>query len=287
MLKIGYIGYGFVGKAQHSVFQHNSQSYIVDPAKNSNTINEMVWSFNPKFIFLCLPAPTLEDGSVDTTIIRDVLLELVRHNYEGVVVLKSTIPPEKIHDLYEEFASDTILKKEGPLRFIYSPEFLREAHAVDDALKPNMILVAGNWQDIQRLREIYTNHSHIKSVLNFEIVDHRTASLIKYAINSFLAMKVTFMNQMYQMLGDVHGGKITHVDWEEFTDIITNDFRIGRSHLQVPGPDGQYGYGGTCFPKDMKALLASDKQGRLTVLQEVEQANTKIRLIGKLPTDSK
>lgn len=283
MIKLGFIGYGFVGKAMHTAFEHNCLAYIVDPAKNPTpTIHEMVWSFKPTVIFVSLPAPTLEDGSVDISIIRNVLQELVDQTYEGIVVLKSTVPPEKINDLYEEFANDTVFQKKGPLRFVYSPEFLREQFAKDDVLNAKSIILAGNWQDCMKLKEIYTNHSHIKTRPTFRLVDYRVASMIKYAVNSFLAMKVTFMNQMYQLYGDVYDHSVSIEDWEEFVAALTDDPRIGVSHNMVPGPDGQYGYGGTCFPKDVKAIIGEDKKERLTVLREVEQANTKIRLTGKL-----
>ena len=281
MLKLGFIGYGFVGRSQHLVFEHNCNAFIVDPQKNSNTIEQMCWSFVPKIIFVSLPAPTLEDGSVDISLIRNTLQELVRQQYEGIVVLKSTVPPEKIHELYVEFANDPILNKKGPLRFVYSPEFLREKHYKEDALNPEFILLAGNWQDCQRIKETYINHSHIKGRLDFRMVDYRTASLIKYTINSYLAMKVTFMNQVYQLMGDVYGVTGPH-DWSEFVDILSLDSRIGVGHMHVPGPDGQYGYGGSCLPKDVKAFIGSDHNERLTVLREVEQVNTKIRLTGNL-----
>ena len=76
-----------------------------------------------------------------------------------------------------------------------------------------------------------------------------TASMVKYCINSFLATKVTFMNEMYDVLKAAKG-----TDWPTFTKIITNDPRIGNTHMKVPGNDGQRGYAGSCFPKDTNAL---------------------------------
>jgi UDPglucose 6-dehydrogenase len=90
------------------------------------------------------------------------------------------------------------------------------------------------------------------------------------------------MNQIYQVYADGQEGKEPHPEmWKAFTDMLAADMRFGTSHLKVPGADGQYGYGGTCFPKDMKAFIGYDKEERLSVLREVEQANTKIRLTGK------
>jgi len=74
--------------------------------------------------------------------------------------------------------------------------------------------------------------------------------------------------------------------WKVFTDMIAADMRVGQSHLQVPGPDGQFGYGGTCFPKDVKAFIGYDKNNRLSILREVEQANTVMRLTGAGKSDT-
>jgi len=287
MLKLGFIGYGFVGRAQEYVFEHNSVSYVVDPKTHPHhSIYNMVWEFNPRVIFVSVPAPTLADGSVDISIIRNVLQVLVDQTYAGLVVLKSTVPPAAINDLCEEFASDKILRKEGPLRFIYSPEFLRESNWEFDVLNPSSIIMAGNWHDCNELRTIYTNHSQIRMNINFSYVDFRAASMVKYAINSFLAMKVAFLNQMQQLYIDVYGS-CSDSDWSEFITLLANDGRLGDSHFQVPGHDGQYGYGGSCLPKDVKAILGEDKNERLSILKEVEQANTKIRLTGNLQRNEK
>ena len=128
---------------------------------------------------------------------------------------------------------------------------------------------------------MYLNHSHIPKHCQFHLCSHAEAAMVKYTINTFLAMKVAFMNQIYQVFTDLYDSPPHHETWKAFTEMLSADMRFGTSHLQVPGPDGQYGYGGTCFPKDVKAFIGFDENERLTILREVEQANTQIRLTGK------
>jgi UDPglucose 6-dehydrogenase len=276
---VAYIGYGFVGKACHRVFQHNTRPIIIDPKYSDTTIKDLEIR-QPRLTFVCINAPTLEDRTVDASVIYTVFQQLADIKYDGLVVLKSTLPPDIVHDLYEKFGKGRAPKKEGALRYIYSPEFLREQHWEKDALNPAHIIVAGDYFDCIQLEELYKNHSHIRYV-RFRLVDYKTAALIKYSINAYLASKVVFMNQLHQLYLDAYGVESMQPEsWKEFTDILADDSRIGLSHMDVPGADGQYGYGGGCFPKDVKALIGYDKKERLSILREAELSNTKIRLTG-------
>lgn len=267
MLNIGIVGYGFVGKAMEYTFEHNAKFSIVDPKYYTTTLEEL--ASQSTLIFVCLPAPTLEDNTVDYSLISSTFTELSALNYTGLVVVKSTLPPAAVEDLTTY-----------GLRYIYSPEFLREKSWREDALEPDMIVVAGDFFDCDELENIYEKHSHIKNKNRhiFTQVDYKEASLIKYSINTFLASKVVFMNQLYQLYTDIYGKEPRPDAWHYFTSVISSDRRFGKSHLAVPGPDCKFGYGGTCFPKDVKGFLGVDKYGRLSVLKEVELANTKLRL---------
>lgn len=280
--KIAYIGYGFVGKACHAVFEHNAEALIIDPKYSVTTINDMA-AEQLSLTFVSINAPTLPDRSVDASGIYDVFYQLSAINYDGLVVLKSTLPPDIVDDLYVKYGLDPTTNHKGingSLRYIYSPEFLRESAWREDALNPKMLVMAGNFYDCKELENIYKNHSHIKT-LSVRFVNYKVASLVKYAINSYLANKVVFMNQLRQLYSDMSGGTDGNgSDWAEFIDILDLDPRIGSSHLLVPGHDKRYGYGGTCFPKDVSALIGFDKSNRLTVVREAELANTKIRIEG-------
>jgi UDPglucose 6-dehydrogenase len=281
MLKsIGFIGYGFVGQACHRAFKHNTEAIIIDPKHSETTWNEFAM-WQPRLTFVSLPAPTLEDGSVDAAAIYAVFQQLADIKYDGLVVLKSTLPPDIVHDLYVKFGHAKIFNKTGPLKYIYSPEFLREANWEKDAVEPVMMILAGEFLECKEVEEIYKNHSHIGRYTRFFFVDYKEAAFAKYAINTFLATKVVFMNQLYQLYADMYGKSPIHPEtWQAMMDMLSADTRFGHSHLQVPGPDGNFGYGGTCFPKDVKAFVGCDKNERLTILREVEHANTQIRLTG-------
>jgi UDPglucose 6-dehydrogenase len=275
MLKIGIVGHGFVGKAMHSTFEHNADFVIVDTKYNGVGVCDLI---DRDCVFICLPAPTLDDSSVDASPIYDVFRQLSELKYTGIVVLKSTLPPNIVQDLFDSFCIQD--KGIGALRYVYSPEFLRQGTWLGDALSPGRIILAGNYFDCNAVNQLYLRHSHVPRHTRFILCDYKEAALLKYAANTFLATKVVFMNQLNQLYTDVCGAPLPE-SWNAFTDMLSSDPRIGNSHMQVPGPDGNYGYGGTCFPKDMKALHGFDANGRMTVAREAELANTKIRLANK------
>ena len=249
--KIGIIGKGFVGGAVSNGFNKNvEQADLVE--------------FNPPVLFICVPTPPNEDGSINVDIVTDVLIELSMRDYKGVVVVKSTIIP----DYLQQF------KKEFDLKIVYNPEFLTEANAHADFINPNMQVLGGKWKDCEVVEKAYLRHSSVKVVPTFK-TDLTTASLLKYTINSYLATKVMFMNDIHKL----HQAGTSQVSWEQFTDMLTRDPRIGDSHMQVPGPDGEFGFGGHCFPKDTEALLkyANDKSIKLNMLKKAVEINKKIR----------
>lgn len=274
-----FIGYGVVGKACHKAFEHNTDAIIIDPKYSDISITDLS-NYDCKLAFVAVNAPTLDDGQVDATAIYTVFEQLADINYAGLVVLKSTLPPDIVHDLYIRYGSEPALNKIGSLRYIYSPEFIREATWEKDAINQQFMIIAGNLADFDALKELYKFHSCIPPYCRFFHTDYREASLAKYTINSMLAMKVAFANQIYKLYSDIHGKEPHQSDWGLFTDMIAADNRIGNSHMQVPGLDGQFGYGGSCFPKDVRAFIGCDKNNRLTILREVQEANTLIRLTG-------
>lgn len=270
---IAYIGYGFVGRACHQQFKNNVPAIIIDPKVTLLTTKDLAQHV-VELIFVAINAPTLEDGTVNTSIIHQIFADLVAINYAGIVVLKSTVPPLQC----EEFA--TLYPS---LRYIYSPEFLREATWAQDALHPSQMILAGEIADCMELKHYYLTYSHVSNDTKWTIgIHYNIASLLKYTINCYLASKVTFMNQIHELVGDISGDNPTDTYWTQFTQLLANDPRFGSSHLRVPGTDGQFGYGGSCFPKDVRAMIGFDTQDRLSVLRETEVANTHARLKGKV-----
>ena len=260
-MKLGIIGKGFVGSAVANGFDKDCEQIIVDPKYTDNTIEDVL---ECKITFLCVPTPVSEDGSCDVSIAKDVLTELDRHQYKGVVVIKSTIIPDYLHKF----------KKTYDLKMVYNPEFLTEANADEDFKNPPFQVFGGKWKDCEVVEKAYLRHSSVKIVPTFK-VDLTTASLLKYTINIWLATKVTFFNE----LKILHELGTSMVSWEQFTDMLSRDERVGKTHLQVPGPDGKYGFGGHCFPKDTEALLyyADQKNIKMSVLRKAVQTNKKLR----------
>ena len=260
-MNLGIIGRGFVGSAVANGFDKDCDQIIVDPKYTDNTIQDVL---DCKLVFVCVPTPVSEDGSCDTSIANDVLTELNRLQYKGVVVIKSTIIP----DYLQEF------KKEFELKIVYNPEFLTEANANEDFKNPPFQVFGGKWRDCEVVEKAYLRHSSVRIVPTFK-VDLTTASLLKYTINSWLATKVIFFNE----LKELHELGSSMVSWEQFTDMLSRDERMGNSHMQVPGPDGEPGFGGHCLPKDTEALLnyANKKNIKMSVLRKAVQTNKKIR----------
>ena len=261
-MKIGIVGYGFVGKAVDYGFKRNIEKIIIDP-KLDTSISDLK-SHNPEFIFICVPTPMNLDGDQDSSIIEKVLAEINKDYSESVVIVKSTVLPSIIEKLSKSHK-----------HFVYNPEFLREKTANEDFVNASSLILGGESDDLKRVAELYNNHSDCKIVEVHE-TDVISASLVKYSINTFLASKVIFFNQLY----DIYKALTPDIKWDEFITMINSDKRIGESHMDVPGHDGRLGFGGACFPKDTAALLSLSKDidKEFSLLKEVIRINNKIRM---------
>jgi UDPglucose 6-dehydrogenase len=213
-----------------------------------------------------LPTPQQQTHQdVDVSYVRTALSSLSTLGYKGIVVIKSTITPNHLTKMKSDFKS---------LKLVYNPEFLTEANALQDFIDPDMQILGGKWRDCEAVEKAYIRYSAVKIVPTFK-VDLITASLIKYTINSWLATKVTFFNEIY----DLFKNSGAHASWDQFTEMVKNDPRIGDSHMQVPGTDGKQGFGGHCFPKDTNALIYYAKLVgvKLDVLDKVIKKNNTYR----------
>jgi len=260
-LKVGIIGHGFVGKATDWGFNVNTSKFIVDP-KNGTNIDQLA-EFNPELIFVCVPTPMGENGIQDSSIIEAVVQELSVKCPESIIVIKSTVLPSILEKL-----------EKTNTKIIYNPEFLREKHANEDFMNSEMIIFGGDKDIATQVSKFYLDHSRCKTTQHI-FLDISSASLVKYSINSFLATKVLFFNEIH----DVFNKLKNNDDWKTFIETVSLDKRIGDSHMDVPGHDGKKGFGGACFPKDTSALLkyAQDIGVDLDVLKIAINKNNKIR----------
>ena len=261
-MKIGIVGYGFVGKAVDYGFKRNIEKIIIDPKLDTSISN--LKSHNPEFIFICVPTPMNSDGDQDSSIIEKVLAEINKDYSESVVIVKSTVLPSIIEKLSKSHK-----------HFVYNPEFLREKTANEDFVNASSLILGGEPDDLKRVAELYNNHSDCK-IVEVHKTDVISASLVKYSINTFLASKVIFFNQLY----DIYKALTPDIKWDEFITMINSDKRIGESHMDVPGHDGRLGFGGACFPKDTAALLSLSKDidKEFSLLKEVIRINNNIRM---------
>ena len=258
LTKIAIVGYGFVGKAVKAGFDNSSNEiFIVDP-QGHNDINDLE-QFTPDFTFVCVPTPMGEDRSIDDTIIKKVIDKLVNVP-SGVVVIKSTVTPNIAEDLCRF------------KRFVYSPEFLTERNAIAEFLSPQFHIIGGRPEYTKKVKNLYMFNSNCNPAPVYYMTPSE-ASLVKYGINSFLAMKVTWFNQ-WKDLTEKSGGRYSVV-----SNAIGSDHRIGHSHTKVPGPDGKKGYGGSCFPKDTNAIYnySVDKMEQLSILGAIIDINNEYR----------
>ena len=261
IMKIGIIGYGFVGKALAAGLNDDVNLLKIDPKLNTN-INDLI-DFKPNAIFICVPTPMNEDFSQDISILKDVIKRINELNLQSLIIIKSTVLPKYIIEIEKQISE-----------FIYNPEFLREKHANQDFIESKLIVFGENNTSAKKLEEIYRDHSKCICT-DYIYTDAIAASLIKYTINSFLATKVTFFNELNSLFNQSG----TEESWDNFILAIANDPRIGNSHMQVPGHDGRLGFGGACLPKDSNAFnIYSEEVGEpLSLLKKVIKANNKIR----------
>jgi len=225
-MKLTLIGYGFVGKAVHNVLHDHHDVKIVDPEYNDNVVNDDAEGY-----IVCVPTPSHETGACDMTIVNAVIKACPK---EKPILIKSTISLEGWKELE---------KQEKEITF--SPEFLTARNAKEDFKNQDKMLFGGGntdfWEEVFILCK------------GFVAVYGTVEELIftKYLRNSFLATKVAFFNEVYDMC------EVAGIDYNNVKNLVGMDERITHSHMQVPGPDGDRGFGGACFPKDTKALLHS------------------------------
>ncbi len=258
--KIGIIGLGFVGQAVFHAYQ-DFGSHIVgidtDPNKNAHgTYSEIK---ECEAIFVCVPSPQLPDGSANTKILENVLENL--KDYKGVIISKVTAPPDCYKNLQKKYNN-----------LVYIPEFLTAANSVADYISAKFVIIGGEVLAYQHEAERIVKITHNDLSVHFCSIEE--ASLIKYTINSFLATKVTFMNEIYNLATSAG------MDYNTIARLACLDQRMGNSHMLVPGPDSMFGFGGMCFPKDTSALIkyAESQNVSLNVLDSAVKKNTLLRL---------
>jgi UDPglucose 6-dehydrogenase len=259
-MRIGILGYGYVGSAV--AWAHRTDDVIIrDPKlKDSAGLDEFV---SCDAIYVCLPSPPTEDGHCDTSILEQGIKELLFAiiNKPIPIICKSTAPPRFYEKLQAEYPN-----------IVHSPEFLTAKNNIQDYLGAEYFVLGGEYNWCVEARKVI-QHSTKQSYEQFLIVPIKVAALYKYMMNCYLATKVTFMND-FKTLADAH-----NIEWNDLKYLADADSRIGRSHMNVPGDNGEYGWAGACFPKDVSAIIeeAIDLNVDFELMDRVESINKKHR----------
>lgn len=243
-MKIGIIGNGFVGSSVAFGFSPQTgcdaevMIYDKDESKSLHSLSDVI--NESEFIFVSVPTPSNRDGSINTDIVEDVFDEMNQHNYrrDNIFLLRSTVTPGTTRKIQSNCRK---------LNIVFNPEFLTERSARFDFINQSRFILGGDNIHIDRVEKLF--RWRFGETLSIIKTNYETAEMIKYMNNLFFATKVSFLNEMYQIADKCN------VDWDMAVEGFIRDGRIGHSHLSVPGPDGKFGFGGSCFPKDMRAMI--------------------------------
>lgn len=262
-MNIGIIGQGFVGSAIREGLKpfYACYTYDLDPSKCQHRHEQVVNSSD--IIFVCVPTPMMKSGQCDTRILEGAIQNIdktVDKEKSPILVIKSTVPPgttERLGDLTR-------------LDVCFSPEFLTEANSINDFKNQTRIIIGGPRPSTGVIKQMFR-----KAFPDIPIIKTgtKTAEMVKYFTNCFLATKVTFANEMFDICASAN------IDYDKVCEYALYDTRIGRTHLAVPGPDGDRGFGGHCFPKDLAAMIYFGEMGATdtSFLKSVNEKNDIVR----------
>lgn len=264
MYKIGIVGYGFVGKAVEYGFKEGNEIYIYDKFQKTLSLDEVVKKAD--VIFVGVPTPmTKEYKKIDLSIVEDVTAEIVKlarkYKAEPIIVLKSTIVPGTTRRLS---------KKNKYPKMAFNPEFLTEANYLEDFVHADRVVVGADNNEVKQWVVDLYRATFPKTPI-FE-TDPTTAEVVKYMANTYLATKVIFANEMFDLCEKLG------VNYDEMKKMVVADHRIYDSHLGITATRG---FGQKCFPKDTVALLGLAKElgVELSVIETAWKKNLKIRKV--------
>ena len=238
-MKVGIIGIGFVGGAIYKSFKEKGIDVVgYDKFKNINKFEECLVS---DILFLCLPTLFDENNKCfDKSIIIEVLNNINNNNYNGLVVIKSTVEPNTIDNLQSQFTN---------LKLFHNPEFLSASTAYEDFHSQSHIVIGKSYKCTDEdllLKDFY--HQYYPNA-NISLCSSTEAESMKIFSNSFYSVKIQFFNELYLLCDK------TKTNYNNVLDLMLKNNWINPMHTKVPGTDGRLSYGGYCFPKDTNALL--------------------------------
>lgn len=269
--RIGIVGQGFVGNSlKEGMIGDHPNLLTYDTVKEKSMCHELKDLVDEcNVIFICVPTPMDSEGACFTGIVEGVLDKINAlvggtspFDEQPIMVLKTTVPPGTTRDLNDRYQN---------IEVTFNPEFLTEANAVEDFKNQNRIILGGERKET--LDIIATLYRKSFPLVPIVYMSPDEAEMVKYVTNTFLANKVIFANEMYRIC------KGLKLDYDRVIDAAKLDTRLGQSHWKVPGPDGDFGFGGHCFPKDTNAIryIANTNYIGTPVLDMVLDTNNKLR----------
>ena len=254
-MQLTIAGYGSIGHYIESVFGRKHEIRVYDPPCG---FNDETLLRETDFVFVCVPTPPRDDGSCDTNIVEQVV-SLASPRF--AIVCESTLPVG---------TTDRLISRHGkPLVFV--PEYAGDTpdHPLRDPRNRDFFIYGGYEPAASAVREVFEGvyPPHARHT----VVEPRVAELVKYMENSFLALKVTFCNEFFDLCGAFGA------PYEQVRDLWAQDSRIGSSHTNVTP---ERGFGGKCLPKDVAAICstARDADVPLQLMETVQRVNARLRL---------
>lgn len=259
-MTIGIIGNGFVGNAIYQNFKDKVLCKVYD-VRVHRCYNTMEETIDSDIVFVCLPTPMLFGGQCDLSYVMSFFETVNVTNGKTIFVIKSTVPIG---------TTNKILEKRPELRVVHNPEFLTAVNAVEDFKNADRHIIGGKQEWCMILHDFYKSYFPNTPT---QVVTSNESETIKYFANSFLAAKVSFFNNLYEICEKFQ------MNFDSVKNGVCTDDRIGFAHTKVPGPDGLMGFGGYCFPKDINALITTLKQNNIdsSLFEAAWNYNLKVR----------
>ena len=256
MYKVMIVGHGFVGSAIASLFS-DEEKVIVDPKFTDNKISD-----NPGIpfdaVFVSVDTPKAEGFKLLDSILQELDYNMVKGT---PVCCKSTATPEFYYNVSQKYKN---------IKIVHSPEYLNKTNPIKMFQGQKFFIIGGDQHAAMTVGHIFK--SRLNHVKNIRYTDIRTAAMVKYSENAFLAMRVTFFNEIYKM----HKAQGCESTYEEFAEMVGLDERIGQSHSKVPGSDGKFGWDSHCLNKDLYEL---ETFGGSPLIKFIRELNSEHRSI--------
>jgi len=253
-MKIGIIGLGVVGSACKFGFELAGHTVLTHDIKLDTVIDDVLYS---EIIYVCVPTPSNEDGSCNVSIVEEVIYELKKKQYKGIVAIKSTVIPGTTRHLIDQTG----------LKICFVPEFLRERCAITDFTENHDVCIVGTENN-----EVYdlVCRSHGNYPEKFVLLTPTEAELCKYFNNVYNAMLIIFSNSFYEAC------KLKGANYTNIKNAVIERKHINNNYLECN--DNFRGFGGMCLPKDVAAMANLMKDTNVNFFENLLQENKKYKI---------